>query len=176
MRTPISSLTVTALSLLTIVTPLVSAAATHIQRSLAHKRTVGSRNNQTKRDGALAGLESLNNALGSLSSSGSSGGPAKAVAAAPPASASPYASPPPATSNTAASSCFPSANFTMPASPPANADNWWCDLDTEYAFVGFSYEVTACEYPILLLKMGYRSSVCSPQAKAHPNFKRNSKI
>ncbi|KAH7924625.1 hypothetical protein BV22DRAFT_1105363 [Leucogyrophana mollusca] len=33
----------------------------------------------------------------------------------------------------------------MPSSPPGSLDNWWCSADTEYAFLGFSYEVTACQ-------------------------------
>ncbi|KAJ6553572.1 glycoside hydrolase superfamily [Mycena vulgaris] len=33
----------------------------------------------------------------------------------------------------------------MPASTPSSLTNWWCDYNTEYAFVGFSYEVTACQ-------------------------------
>ncbi|KAK0448908.1 glycoside hydrolase superfamily [Desarmillaria tabescens] len=33
----------------------------------------------------------------------------------------------------------------MPATPPSTTNNWWCDMNTEYAFVGFSYEVTACQ-------------------------------
>ncbi|KAK0212161.1 glycoside hydrolase superfamily [Desarmillaria ectypa] len=33
----------------------------------------------------------------------------------------------------------------MPATPPSTTNNWWCDMSTEYAFVGFSYEVTACQ-------------------------------
>ncbi|KAJ7666285.1 glycoside hydrolase superfamily [Mycena rosella] len=33
----------------------------------------------------------------------------------------------------------------MPANTPTSLTNWWCDYDTEYAFVGFSYEVTACQ-------------------------------
>jgi exo-beta-1,3-glucanase (GH17 family) len=33
----------------------------------------------------------------------------------------------------------------MPSSTPSNTDNWWCDPSTEYAFVGFSYEVSACQ-------------------------------
>lgn len=46
------------------------------------------------------------------------------------------------------SGCFPALDFNMPSSPPSSLDNWWCDMDTEYAFVGFSYEVTACMYLI----------------------------
>jgi hypothetical protein len=41
--------------------------------------------------------------------------------------------------------CFPSLGFQMPSSPPSHTRNWWCDPKTEYAFLGFSYEVTACE-------------------------------
>lgn len=33
----------------------------------------------------------------------------------------------------------------MPSGPPSSTDNWWCNPDTEYAFLGFSYEVTACQ-------------------------------
>ena len=32
----------------------------------------------------------------------------------------------------------------MPSTVPTTLDNWWCDYSSEYAFVGFSYEVTAC--------------------------------
>ncbi|PBK82234.1 hypothetical protein ARMGADRAFT_946948 [Armillaria gallica] len=40
----------------------------------------------------------------------------------------------------------------MPATPPSTTDNWWCDMNTEYAFVGFSYEVTACTSVSLALQ------------------------
>jgi hypothetical protein len=47
--------------------------------------------------------------------------------------------------------CFPAIGFKMPASVDeinhatgAMAD-WWCNYNTEYAFMGFSYEVTACK-------------------------------
>lgn len=43
------------------------------------------------------------------------------------------------------SNCFPAIGFTMPTATPASLTNWWCNYDTEYAFVGFSYEVTDCE-------------------------------
>ncbi|KAJ3929773.1 MAG: glycoside hydrolase superfamily [Lentinula lateritia] len=33
----------------------------------------------------------------------------------------------------------------MPSTVPSSTDGWWCDMDTEYGFVGFSYEVTACQ-------------------------------
>ncbi|EPT02621.1 hypothetical protein FOMPIDRAFT_114078 [Fomitopsis schrenkii] len=44
-----------------------------------------------------------------------------------------------------ASSCFPALGFRMPSSVPSNINNWWCDPSTEYAFLGFSYEITACQ-------------------------------
>ncbi|KAJ7173964.1 glycoside hydrolase superfamily [Mycena crocata] len=33
----------------------------------------------------------------------------------------------------------------MPSTTPSSLTNWWCDTNTEYGFVGFSYEVTACQ-------------------------------
>ncbi|KAI0661200.1 hypothetical protein C8Q70DRAFT_932245 [Cubamyces menziesii] len=45
----------------------------------------------------------------------------------------------------AAPNCFPALGFTKPQTLPADNTNWWCDPATEYAFVGFSYEVTACQ-------------------------------
>ena len=41
--------------------------------------------------------------------------------------------------------CFPALGFVMPPFLPPDNTHWWCDPSTEYAFVGFSYEVTACE-------------------------------
>jgi len=46
-----------------------------------------------------------------------------------------------------ASNCFPAVGFQMPSSTPASLNGWWCDTSTEYAWVGFSYEVTACKHP-----------------------------
>lgn len=40
--------------------------------------------------------------------------------------------------------CFPSLGFTTPSDVPSSTDDWWCSATTEYAFLGFSYEVTAC--------------------------------
>jgi len=42
--------------------------------------------------------------------------------------------------------CFPALGFEMPRHLPHDSElkNWWCDAETEYAFLGFSYEVTAC--------------------------------
>ncbi|CAL1707914.1 unnamed protein product [Somion occarium] len=33
----------------------------------------------------------------------------------------------------------------MPPTVPKETTNWWCKPETEYAFLGFSYEVTACQ-------------------------------
>ncbi|TFY58114.1 hypothetical protein EVJ58_g6619 [Rhodofomes roseus] len=43
--------------------------------------------------------------------------------------------------------CFPALGFVMPPVLPPDNTLWWCDPSTEYAFVGFSYEVTACQTP-----------------------------
>ncbi|KAG1716395.1 hypothetical protein ID866_747 [Astraeus odoratus] len=33
----------------------------------------------------------------------------------------------------------------MPSTVPDTLDNWWCPMHSEYAFLGFSYEITACQ-------------------------------
>lgn len=52
---------------------------------------------------------------------------------------------PPSGSPEDALSCFPAVGFQMPSSVPSSTDGWWCEPSTEYAFLGFSYEITACE-------------------------------
>ncbi|KAF7967468.1 hypothetical protein HWV62_34111 [Athelia sp. TMB] len=44
-----------------------------------------------------------------------------------------------------ASSCFPGLGFKMPSSTPKSLNNWWCNATSEYAFLGFSYEISACQ-------------------------------
>lgn len=66
-------------------------------------------------------------------------------------SAAPSATPSDGPSS-AGGSCFPALGFKMPSSVPDSTDNWWCDASTEYAFLGFSYEVTACQSPSQLQK------------------------
>ena len=41
--------------------------------------------------------------------------------------------------------CFPALNFKMPTTLPKDNTQWWCDPKDEFAFLGFSYEVTACK-------------------------------
>lgn len=65
---------------------------------------------------------------------GLSGGGAVNVAPAPPAPAPPKPS-----------GCFPSAGFDTPDSPTKFAvKDWWCPIENEYAFMGFSYGVNGC--------------------------------
>jgi hypothetical protein len=65
-------------------------------------------------------------------------------------SSSGLAAPVPVPSNDSSTSgCFPSLGFEMPSDVPNSAEGWWCDPATEYAFVGFSYEVTSCACVIL---------------------------
>lgn len=40
--------------------------------------------------------------------------------------------------------CFPALGFAMPGQVPNSLNSWWCSMDCEHAFMGFSYEVTAC--------------------------------
>jgi hypothetical protein len=42
--------------------------------------------------------------------------------------------------------CFPALDFQMPSQLPADNSGWWCDDSTEYAFLGFSYEVSQCAF------------------------------
>ena len=49
--------------------------------------------------------------------------------------------------STDTSACFPALGFTMPSNVPASTNGWWCDPVNEYAFLGFSYEITACKLP-----------------------------
>lgn len=76
----------------------------------------------------------------------------------------------PSSSASTSSGCFPSLNFQMPSSVPDSLDNWWCPMDTEYAFMGFSYEVTACwssSSPSAYFKL------TSPQARARASSIQN---
>ena len=43
-------------------------------------------------------------------------------------------------------SCFPAYGFQMPSEVPDTMDRWWCNPADEYAFLGFSYEITPCEF------------------------------
>lgn len=42
--------------------------------------------------------------------------------------------------------CFPAVGFKMPKETPTSLNNWWCNTDTEYAFVGFSYDISECDF------------------------------
>lgn len=64
--------------------------------------------------------------------------------------------------------CFPALGFKMPATVPSSLDGWWCDSSTEYAFVGFSYEITQCAFYLPRLSVR-RSPPSSSQAKARAN-------
>jgi hypothetical protein len=48
----------------------------------------------------------------------------------------------------------------MPSGVPNSLDGWWCNADEEYAFLGFSYEVTACIYPSSFHFSSYSSFFC----------------
>ena len=54
---------------------------------------------------------------------------------------------PAANQSLAATSCYPGLGFAKPAKNALPKDNsgWWCNPSDEYAFLGFSYEVTACK-------------------------------
>ncbi|KAH9176449.1 glycoside hydrolase superfamily [Lactarius sanguifluus] len=60
-----------------------------------------------------------------------------------PAVPAPSTVPPPSSGD--GTHCFPAIGFRTPSQVPGSTKGWWCDPATEYAFVGFSYEVTACQ-------------------------------
>lgn len=71
-----------------------------------------------------------------------------------------------------ASSCFPALDFHKPLSLPKDNLQWWCDPSTEYAFLGFSYEVTACEFTCLHLSSGNSTiPVGQSREQLHKEFK-----
>ena len=48
--------------------------------------------------------------------------------------------------------CFPALGFAKPSTVPTSLNNWWCAYDTEYAFMGFSYEVTECTNIFVIIR------------------------
>jgi hypothetical protein len=77
-----------------------------------------------------------------------------------------------------ATSCFPALNFTMPSTVPADShlSSWWCNATTEHAFLGFSYEVTACRWFCLQLLIHVLCIVPGSKVKADLNSSPNSRI
>ena len=51
-----------------------------------------------------------------------------------------------ASANEVPSNCFPAVDFKMPYAVPTSVANWWCNTDAEYAFVGFSYDISLCDF------------------------------
>lgn len=67
-------------------------------------------------------------------------------------------------------SCFPALGFKMPATVPTSLDGWWCNSNTEYAFVGFSYEITQCAFDSSpFFGSLTHVSVCTGQSKSRLN-------
>ena len=71
------------------------------------------------------------------------------------------------------SNCFPAIGFKTPSNVPRSLDGWWCDPATEYAFVGFSYEVTACESVFSITKVVPSSTWLGVQVRAQPSYEKN---
>lgn len=57
--------------------------------------------------------------------------------------------------------CFPALNFDMPTTLPKDNTEWWCNPSTEFAFLGFSYEVTAC-MSLTTPRLISVTDICSP--------------
>jgi hypothetical protein len=62
---------------------------------------------------------------------------------------------PPVNTSSGPDCCFPALGFTAPPLIPLDLDmqGWWCDPATEYGFLGFSYEVSACALFILTSRL-----------------------
>jgi hypothetical protein len=54
--------------------------------------------------------------------------------------------------------CFPALGFQTPPNVPNHLNGWWCDPVTEHAFLGFSYEVTACTLRLTISAPDYINS------------------
>jgi hypothetical protein len=83
----------------------------------------------------------------------------------------------PSVNDTTSSLCFPSLGFKMPTEVPSDSiisqDKWWCSPTTEHAFLGFSYEITAC-MSLHFVLFGWYTQLFT-QAKADPNLSRSSR-
>jgi len=66
------------------------------------------------------------------------------------------------------SNCFPAIGFKMPRELPSSLNGWWCDMSNEYAFVGFSYEVSECEF-----NLSKRSQVVTFLGQSFSGLKRD---
>lgn len=137
-----------------------SPAAPHKRTStgFSHKRIVNSRRaDLPKRDNALAALQLLNSTVVDKvkTPAGAAANLGAANAGAVPSSSSSYGASTSSASSTSSSSAapspspssqlkFPDIGFQMPSDVPSSVDNWWTDAP-EYGFMGFSYEVTACQ-------------------------------
>jgi hypothetical protein len=80
-----------------------------------------------------------------------------------------HPSPPPLPNN-----CFPAVGFNTPSGVPASTDGWWCDPDDEFGFLGFSYEITTCQFPDLSFSSfrPYESSLFLIRSKFDPTTDR----
>ena len=63
----------------------------------------------------------------------------------------------------AGASCFPALDFKMPTTVPSSLKGWWCHSDMEYAFVGFSYEITQCTPGHVSMFTGSHSCLYRPK-------------
>lgn len=119
-----------------------SPAGLHKRTSagFSHRRVVNSRRTDlTQRASdasAIAALELVNSAITNntaLAAVNAGADPSKALAGS-------------NTTNTTGSAGlkFPDLGFEMPSSVPSSTDGWWTEAP-EYAFLGFGYEVTACQ-------------------------------
>jgi hypothetical protein len=179
MRIPVLSFSALFLGLLAVLGLATCASALDIPPSPIHKRTTGAGLNHKrvvnsrheKRDG-LAALQLLNSTITDKANPAPpvnpGSDPSKALSGG--AAASP--------SSTPALKKFPELGFEMPSAVPDTTDGWWT-TDPEYAFLGFGYEVTACEFSRSLTCFRSRRLLSDRfffgQAKVHRSLRRTSR-
>jgi hypothetical protein len=93
-------------------------------------------------------------------------------------SVTPAATASPSTSiSHSSSNCFPAIGFETPSNIPSSLEGWWCDPSTEYAFVGFSYEITDCEFVHFNHSLHRLSKpTWYAQVRLHPSYTENFRI
>jgi len=153
MRLFLFSLSALSLGTLVVLGPAIasaqdSPAPIHKRASagLGHKRVVNSRRADLNKRDALSALQLINATIidktaSSLPAANAGADPAGAKNTPPvPTNSTSNSTTPPAPALK-----FPDIGFKMPSKVPSSIDGWWSDQNEEYAFMGFSYEVTACE-------------------------------
>ncbi|PIL34110.1 hypothetical protein GSI_03821 [Ganoderma sinense ZZ0214-1] len=114
----------------------VASPVTHVRQRRCKPRNNSNLEQKTEPYARISSTSARPSSSASHTSTHTSAAPAKTTTAPNPANSP---------SKGGSSNCFPALGFNPPANVPSSLDGWWCDDKTEYAFLGFSYEVSACQ-------------------------------